>query len=169
MRDSDDDIFDEHRLGAAQLGLEGERRTTAFRAAAELTYLAGMRAASDQIPLELARRQLLNENTLRREFYGPDDERSEVAFRLWDDLSHLAALRAAQRPITAEERQSARRVINFVRELMNERRRELGCTALERDHRSAGTAPSEAKPREGLGQVRTGRAERVMWGGYHAR
>ncbi len=61
----------------------------------------------------------------RAEFHGADDERSEVAFRLWDDRSHRSALRASRRPITKAERQNARCVISFVRELMNRRRRHL--------------------------------------------
>jgi hypothetical protein len=118
----DDDLFSETHLEAELGGPEGERRQTAVRAAAELTYLAALRAAATGTSIDAARRELMDPAVLRAEFYGPDDERSEVAFRLWDDLSHLAALRAVNRPITTDERHSARRVINFVRELMNERR-----------------------------------------------
>ena len=128
----DETLFDERYLEAELRGPDGERRMTALRATAELTYLATLRANANGISLAQARRQLMNEDTLRAEFYGADEERSEVAFRLWDDLSHLAALRAVRRPITIEERQSARRVINFVRDIMSERRRELGCGALQR-------------------------------------
>src|SRR5262245_19478291 len=118
-------LFSEAHLEAELDGSEGERRQTAVRAAAELTYLASLRAAATGTSIDVARRELMDPAVLRAEFYGPDDERSEVAFRLWDDLSHLAALRAVNRPITTDERHSARRVINFVRELMNERRLEL--------------------------------------------
>jgi len=139
VRDCDDDpIFDDRYLEFELRGPDGERRTTAFRAAAELTYLATLRANATGVSLEMARRQLLNGDVLRNEFYGSDDERSEVAFRLWDDLSHLAALRAVRRPITTEERQTARRVINHVRDLMNDRRRELGCGTLQRAKRTGG-------------------------------
>jgi hypothetical protein len=124
MRDIDDDstLFSEAHLESELAGPDGERRQTAVRAAAELTYLAGLRAAATGTSIDAARHELMDPTVLRAEFYGPDDERSEVAFRLWDDLSHLAALRAVNRPITTDERHSARRVINYVRELMNERR-----------------------------------------------
>jgi len=127
MRDCDDDttLFSEAHLETELAGPDGERRQTAVRAAAELTYLAGLRAAATGESIDVARRELMHPAALRAEFYGPDDERSEVAFRLWDDLSHLAALRAVNRPITIDERHTARRVINYVRELMNERRDEL--------------------------------------------
>jgi len=99
-----------------------DRQRIARRCIAELEYLAFLRADCDGIPLSRARRELLDEATLREEFYGPDDERSEVAFRLWDCLSQLDALKATARPITHDERIKARQLTNYVRRFMERER-----------------------------------------------
>lgn len=99
-----------------------DRQRIARRCIAELEYLAYLRADCDGIPLARARRELLDEDVLRDEFYGADDERSETAFRLWDCLSQLDALKATARVITHDERLKARQLTTYVRRYMERER-----------------------------------------------
>ena len=116
------EFFDDDRLWAELERPEGARKRSALRAVDALAELAWLRARVDRAPFVSARRAIYDWDLLRAELRGErGDELRDAASRAWDEVNRLTALREAEDGVATDEvRQSARELVDWVRERLDD-------------------------------------------------